>query len=676
MRASFMAIALGGMTATAADGQVRDTVRVDSSVFRLQGISVQAARPVTTVGGTSAIEVRVDSMSLPAGSRLSDVLRELPMIHVRTNSRGESELTLRGSESRQVAVLLDGVPLTLLWDARTDVSVIPATAIRELTFTRGLSSMLYGPNVLGGVVEVSVGHGSEALDRPALQIGGGFDHVGGYGATGAVTVPFRTDGGRWMVRGGLGFRDSPGFPLAEGVSEPVPAEDETLRLNTDTNHRDGFFAVRYDASAGPWFSLSGSGFRSERGIAAELGNASPRFWRYPRISRFVTVASGGTGERPMLFGGKGDIEASVGVDIGRSDIDAYTSRAYDEIDSFEDGEDRTITTRVLADHTFGSRTDVRGAFTLADIFHREILPAATNEYQQRLWSVGGETVIRVLDAPGAVVRFSVGGALDAGSTPKSSDKPPLDRMTDWGARVGLTATVAGGDVLLHTGVSRRGRFPALRELYSAALNRFEPNPALTSEHLTALEAGFTARAGGADLQAVVFHHRLNDAIVRIVQPDRRFKRINRDQMRSTGVELLANRGFGRASVGGDLTLQTVDLVDPVAGQTNEPENQPSVFGSINARFPLILGLHGMTEVRYTGRQYCLDLATGDGARLDGGAFINADLGRTWSLRPASGSWLSKVEARVAVDNAADTALYDQCGLPQPGRLLRFEVRLF
>jgi iron complex outermembrane recepter protein len=655
--------------------QVRDTTRSDSTVFRLKGISVQAAQPVTTVGGTSAIEVRVDSLSLPPAPRLGEILRELPMIHVRTNSRGESELTLRGSESRQVAVLLDGVPLTLQWDARTDVSVIPATAIRELTFTRGLSSMLYGPNVLGGVVEVSVGHGSDRPTHPSMQIGAGFDHVGGYGTSGALTLPIATNTGQWTLRGGIGYRDAPGVPLADGVSEPLPADNENLRLNTDSNHRDGFFAVRYDADAGAWYSLSGSGFRAERGIAAELGNPEPRFWRYPDIARFVSVLSGGTGEKTTPLGA-GDIEASIGVDVGSTAIDSYTDRDYRTIDGFENGEDRTLTARVLADHTMGERADLRAAFTFADIFHREILPSATNEYQQRFYSLGGETIIRLVERSGATLSLGAGGALDMGSTPKSADKPPLEQISDWGARVGLTATVHGGDLLLHAGVSRRGRFPALRELYSAALNRFEPNPSLTPEHLTAFETGFTTSAGGASVQAVFFHHRLDDAIVRITQPDRRFKRINRDQMRSTGIEFLASRAFGALSISGDLTLQSVDLMDPDAGSSSEPENQPAVFGSIHARFPVVLGARAMTEVRYTGSQFCLDLDTGDDRHLDGGSFINADVSRTWSIGASNGGWLSRLEARAGVDNIADTAIYDQCGLPQPGRLLRFEVRFF
>ena len=46
----------------------------------------------------------------------------------------EAEVSARGSDSRQVAVLVDGVPITLAWDARADVSVIPATATAKVSF--------------------------------------------------------------------------------------------------------------------------------------------------------------------------------------------------------------------------------------------------------------------------------------------------------------------------------------------------------------------------------------------------------------------------------------------------------------------------------------------------------------------------------------------------------------
>src|SRR5690606_33014376 len=130
------------MLPAAAAAQQPDTIPRDSALIRLTGISVRAMTPAVTAGGTSALRVLLDSLALPAAATVEDLLREIPLLHVRTNSRGEAELTARGSESRQVAVLVDGIPLTLGWDARSDMSVLPATAPVEVTLLRGLSSML------------------------------------------------------------------------------------------------------------------------------------------------------------------------------------------------------------------------------------------------------------------------------------------------------------------------------------------------------------------------------------------------------------------------------------------------------------------------------------------------------------------------------------------------------
>lgn len=650
------------------------------TVFRINEIVVQAAKPVTTVGGSSAIEVQIDSLVLPASPTLEDVLRRVPGIHVRTNSRGEAEITVRGSDSRQVAVLYDGVPLTAGWDARTDVSVIPANAPRELTLVRGLSSVLYGPNTLGGVVEVGVGRGASLQERPSVQFTSGIDDAGGVGASGSFAVPLLTDRGEWLIRAGGGFRDRSGLPLAEGVVEPVLADNANLRLNTDLKNIDGFMALRYAAEGGSWFSLAGSGFSAERGIAAELGSPEPRFWRYPTVRRMVAVASGGTGDRQTPFGGRGDLEASIGMDVGRTEIQSFTSRAYDEIAGTEAGEDRTLTLRLLGDHTLGQRADLRAAFTYSDINHDEIIDGGpANEYRQRLFSFGTETVFRLVDGgSGAIddLRLSIGAVVDMGDTPKSADKPPLGRLTEWGGRLGVSALLNDGRTVVHGSVSRRPRFPALRELYSGALGRFDPNPGLTPEMLFAAEAGITTQVGSGELQAVAFHHDLNDAVVRITTPQGLLRRVNANQVRSTGVELLGSYMVGAVSVGGDLTLQSVDRTDKATGESHEPENQPSVFGSVNVRFPLPLAVKAFTEARYTGEQFCLDFNTGEDVELRDGARLNLDLSRQFQVRQAGSSWLSRIEARVGVDNLTDIAIYDQCGLPQPGRLVSVQVRLF
>ncbi|HEX2187847.1 MAG TPA: TonB-dependent receptor plug domain-containing protein, partial [Longimicrobiaceae bacterium] len=162
-RAARLVLPLLAACAAPAAAQARaDTLPRDTVPVAVEGVVVTAARPAATVGGAGAVVLRVDSLAAPVAPRLAEVLRETPFVRVRQNSRGETELSLRGSESRQVAVLVDGVPLTLGWDDRADLSVVPATGARGITLVRGVPSVLHGPNVLGGVVEVSVARAAGA----------------------------------------------------------------------------------------------------------------------------------------------------------------------------------------------------------------------------------------------------------------------------------------------------------------------------------------------------------------------------------------------------------------------------------------------------------------------------------------------------------------------------------
>jgi iron complex outermembrane receptor protein len=671
MRASIILL-LAALPGPAA-AQKPDTTKLISS---LDELTVRAVKPITTVGGASAFQLRLDSLILPPAPTLELVLREFPALHVRRNSRGEAEISVRGSESRQVAVLFDGIPLTLAWDARMDASVIPATAVQQLELTRGLSSMLHGPNVLGGVIDIRVGSALLQPSTATAQITAGVDRLGAFGTSGQVTLPQESRAGRWLIRGGGSFSDTPGLPLAKGVVEPIPGARDT-RVNTDARSYDGFASLRFHSNSGAWFSAAGSTFQAERGVAAELGNTAARFWRYPKVTRTIGVVSGGTGDRKALLGGHGDLEASLGIDLGRTDIDAYTGRDYTTIATFENGTDRGVTVRLLGDHSLGSRGELRTSYTISDIRHDDSLPTETARYRQRLTSLGAETIWRLVEDGRGInsFRLSVGGAYDVARTPETGGRPSFDKLSEWGGRVGFTMGVGAGATLVHGGVSRRARFPSLRELYSGALNRFAPNPNLRAENLVAIEAGVTTRVGRGEVQLVGFRHQVNDAVVRttLPAPDRRFFRVNLNRLRTAGLELLATVPIGAVTLAGDLTLQSVDLSD-TAGVKRAPENIPKVFGRLRSRFPLPLDLIGGVDLSLTGSQFCIDPGSGADTKLAGGVLVGTELGRRWSLRPAG--LLSRLETRVSIDNVGDRAIYDQCGLPGPGRLLRLLLRVY
>ncbi|MGH7717776.1 MAG: TonB-dependent receptor domain-containing protein, partial [Gemmatimonadaceae bacterium] len=220
------------------------------------------------------------------------------------------------------------------------------------------------------------------------------------------------------------------------------------------------------------------------------------------------------------------------------------------------------------------------------------------------------------------------------------------------------------------------RFPALRELYSGSLGRFEPNPSLDPETLVGAEAGATIVRSSFQLQGVAFHHRLSDAIVRTTTEEGKFRRVNRDQIRSTGVELLAGWSSERGlTVSGDLLLQRVRVADPaVTDADRRPEHQPEVRASVDVATPLPFGVRGGAGVRVTGKQYCVNPDLGRQEALARQTRGDVSLEREWRIgRGETARALDRVKVALSLDNVTDAAVYDQCGLPQPGRTLRLVV---
>lgn len=664
------------LAAVALAQEPQDTVPPDT-VFLVEEITVRIARPVATAGGASALTASFDSLRAAPSPTLEEVLRDVPLIQIRENSRGEAQPQLRGMESRNVAVLVDDVPLTLGWDNRTDLSVIPLTAARELTLVRGLSSVLHGPNALGGVVMVALGDGPRIpRDIRPLQLTAGVDHLGGSAMALGLATVVRGDAGDLLLRAGGGYRERSATPLPSDVGQPAPGSRDK-RLNSDFEQANGYLVARYQAQSGFWSSLSSFGFVAERGVPPELHVAEPRLWRYPRTARWVTALSAGTGWRETPLG-EGDLEASLGLDFGETEIDTYESLAYDSITGGESGDDRTLSLRLLGDHTLGPGI-LRGALTLVETRHIEVIgDEDPNTYKQRLWSLGLEVEqpIRAGDRASPRARVSVGVSVDGSDTPEVPEPiPPRDPIWDWGARAGGTLALGAGNVLLNAGVSRRVRFPALRELYSGALGKFEPNPDLGPEVLAVAELGVTAEVGDLEAQAVAFHQRLSDAIVRASIGGGQLQRENRDRILSSGLELLANYTWRGVALAADVTLKDVSLEDPTApGQQQEPEYQPSIAGSLGLSTPLAFGVWASGRLRHVGPRYCVHPDLERQVRLGADSWLDLEFGRGFNLRRAYPG--RRLELTFSADNVTDTAAYDQCGLPQPGRLLRFQMRIY
>jgi iron complex outermembrane receptor protein len=610
--------------------------------------------------------------SSPAPS-LDQALREAPFVLVRQNARGEMELSIRGSDSRQAAVLLDGVPITLGWDHRTDPSLIPVTSASRIAITRGLGSLLAGPNTLGGIIEITHDDLGETGGR--TWGGLGTDQFGSWVVSAGAARRVETSRlGTWSFRSGLAHRDRPGIALAAGAPDPTAKDD--LRTNTDLRQSDAFASARWSGAQGATVGVSFTGYDAERGVPPEEHVTAPRLWRNPYNTRGLATLSAQTGTRRTPFGYM-SLALGAGLNSHRLKIQAFRDRRYQQVTAEELGNEKTLTSRALLTHSLARGASLRVGYAGADVRYVETLsPLAGVDYRQRLSSIGVE-----VDQPvGSRLTLTGGFVRDRTTTPETGGRLPAQRPFDAnGWRFGATHLLASG-WQAHGSFSQRSRFPSLRELYSGALDRFQPNPDLKPERLNAVDAGVTmAQARGTTrttLQVTGFRQRLDDAVVRVTLANPlRFKRINRDRMEISGAELLGGLSFGAdtaraVTVSGDATFQSISILDQAANAQRRAENNPETrlgaeFGAPSKwRSRVVLAAH------YTGEQYCLNPAGGD---LTVKAATRADLAWTRDFRARAGMLL---RALLALDNVGNTLVYDQCGLPQPGRTLRvmFTVR--
>jgi hypothetical protein len=481
LRAATAAGAVAAACAAPAGAQAPAAPR-DSSVARIEPVVVVGTRVPVVVGGAGAVSMRPDSLPLPTqpAPLLEQVLRQTPFVLVRQNARGEVELSVRGSDSRQAALLLDGLPLTLGWDHRADASLIPTTGVRRLTLVRGLGSLLSGPNALGGViaVELNAAPTVDAAGRPApdLAFGSGVDQYASRVATATAGAPLAVGRGVLTVRGGATYRRRDGFALSRGggagdgltggAADPGDARDAALRTNTDLRQADGFAAVRYDADGGAYVGLTATAYDARRGVAPELHVVSPRFWRYPESSRRLGVLSAGTGDRTTPLG-RGRVDVSAGAYRGDVVIESFTSRAYTTVASRELGDERTASGRLTASHSLRATAAARGRHARRRALRRDARRPAAGGGRRALPPAAVEPR-RGARVPAAGARAGERRrARDAAETPEAGGKRrsagcrggggAWARPRRWPTRCGCTRRPAGARASRRCASCTRGR---------------------------------------------------------------------------------------------------------------------------------------------------------------------------------------------------------------------------
>ena len=159
--------AVTSTASTASASVVATPPRIDTVFVRLVPLASALPASVTVApssasagpGTRNAVTLSVDSARAIGASSTGALVALLPYTFPRS-ARGEVSLSLRGARREQVAVTLDGLPLTDPATGLADLADIPLVALDAVTVSPGSDPLGVGPGAAGGVLALQSGRGS------------------------------------------------------------------------------------------------------------------------------------------------------------------------------------------------------------------------------------------------------------------------------------------------------------------------------------------------------------------------------------------------------------------------------------------------------------------------------------------------------------------------------------
>ena len=164
-RLATLSLALAAAFPTLAQVQLTQSVVTASRV----------ATPITDAIADVSVIDRA-TLDLAGQSSLRDLLSQLPGVQMTTNGsyRSNTGIFLRGASTSQTLVLVDGVRVGSATSGGASFENMPLSRIERIEVLRGAASALYGPDAVGGVIQIFTREPSQGVQADA-SIGLGTD---------------------------------------------------------------------------------------------------------------------------------------------------------------------------------------------------------------------------------------------------------------------------------------------------------------------------------------------------------------------------------------------------------------------------------------------------------------------------------------------------------------------
>jgi len=192
--------------------------------------ATRVSQPVTDVIADVSIIGR-ETLDRAGQTSLREILAQQPGVQFTSNGsyRSNTGLFLRGASSTQTIVLIDGIRVGSATSGTASLENIPLERIERIEILRGAASALYGPDAVGGVVQIFTREPTAGMN---------IDVTAGLGTDGQAQASVSLRG----TTGAIGYSVGVSRERASGIS--VIDNPAANAFNPD---KDGFSTTSFDA---------------------------------------------------------------------------------------------------------------------------------------------------------------------------------------------------------------------------------------------------------------------------------------------------------------------------------------------------------------------------------------------------------------------------------------------
>lgn len=613
-------------------GQEKDSV----NVYELGEIEVTAK----SKNVLNSVEITKNDFQARNAYSVFDAVQFSPGVYSSVSGKNEAQLSIRGFDQRQISFMIDGAPIYIPYDGSFDLNSIQLAGFSKVVVTKSVPSILYGPNSMGGNINL-------ISENPVKNLSARLNYQNGsrrnmqFGLNGKLAD--------FYFNAAIGYNNSDGFTLSKNFSSTVN-EDGGKRDNSSYTSKSGMIKAGATLFNNLNIALSYNLIENKKDVPVNIYTSKPRYWRYTNWNKSLANLMFNSAVSSSIT-----VKGNIFYENFKNVLDSYDNK------TFTSQTKKSSFHSTYDDHSYG--------LNLSSYITSEILPLTKiiflykrdTHNEQGNYNVPFEKYEAEVLTAGIEEEFSpveklktVAGISYDRMNPIFAENAPLrSASSSLNGNIGFNyklSEYAG----LNLNASKRTRFPTLKEFYSELLGSYLANPGLAPEQSFNYELGAFISNNNLTASAALFYSDVKDLIqiVSLGGNVRQYQNVNKAELKGTEFELKYNFSVFNSAI--NYTYLSSKNVTENSDLPNRPTHSINLL--LNRRYDS--GFEWNTETSFISKQYSFDSDSKGMKRLPDYLILNARIAQML---------FSNYMLYFRVNNIIDKYYETEYGFPQPGR---------